>query len=358
MEYSDFEIFCDIKDTGSDSTGRVLMTDDGEGIDEQQGDGIFSYLFEGISEAGDYGIEFTIDHIPTGSSSLKEKTFRVTDYQPVKKEIYLKVENNIIAGSPVRIYANLEDFSSGIFIYTITLPGGEVLNGELYDNGSKINGDSEASDGIYSNVLEGFKETGEYAIELRADYHSIEGYDLHQTMEVKIGKYVGIEIPEGVLELDPDSKSLKTILKMTSIYDEDLPIGINSQKIDKNIIKNVEFDYGILEAGSGIDIEMTIYFTEDIQEDEYIINIPVVLGQVFTKDIEVKFSYETIPFKFDLKTLAGLIIIFISLIPLVFLLYTVINLKKLNIKLTHPRIIIEFSIFIILFIAGIIIVFI
>ncbi len=361
MEYSDFEIYCEIKDPGSAATGTVRMADDGNGIDEQQGDGIFSYLFEGISEAGDYEIEFTIDHIPTGSGSLKEKVFMVTDYQPVKKEIYLKIENNIITGSPVKIYSNLEDFSSGIFSYTITLPDGEVLSGELYDNGSKINGDGEASDGIYSNILEGFKEIGEYAIKLRADYQSVEGYDLHRTREVKIGKYVGIEIPGGVLELEPDSKSLKTILKMTSIYDEDLSIGINSEKVDKNIIKNVEFDNNILEADSGIDIEMTIYFTEGIQEGEHTIDIPVVLGQVFTKDIEVKFSYETygaIPLEFDLKVLIGLIMIFISLIPLIFLLYTVINLKKLNIKLTHPRIIIEFSIFILLFIAGIIIIFI
>lgn len=358
MEYSDFEIYCEIKDPGSASTGSVRMTDDGNSIDEQQGDGIFSYLFEGTSETGDYEIEFTIDHIPTGSSSLKEKVFTVTDYQPVKKEIYLKIENNIISGSPIRIYANLEDFSSGIFSYTVTLPGGEILSGELHDNGSKINGDSEASDGIYSIILEGFKETGEYTIELRADYQSVEGYNLHQTREVKIGKYAGIEIPEGVLELDPDSKSLKMILKMTSIYNEDLSIGINSHKIDKSIIKNVEFDNNILEADSRVDIEMTIYFVEDIQEGEHIIDIPMVLGQVFTKDIEVKFSYGTIPFEFDLKALMGLIMIFISLIPLIFLLYTVINLKKLNIKLTHPRIIVEFSIFILLFIAGMIIIFI
>ncbi len=358
MKYSDFEISCEIIDPGSASTGKVRMTDDGSGADGQQGDGIFSYLFEDIRDTGDYKIEFTIDHKPTGSSSFKEKVFTVTDYQPVKKEIYLKIENNIIAGSPVKIYANFEDFSSGIFSYTITSPDGKAMSGELYDNGNIINADTSASDGIYSNVLEGFIETGKYTIELRADYQSTEGYELHQISETEIGKYIAIEVPEGILEIDPDSKSLKTILKMTSIYDSDLLIGIAKQMADNSIIKNIETDYNILKAGSEIDMQMTIYLADDILEGEYIIDIPMVLGQVFTKNIELRLSYEAVPFEFDHRMLIGLIMIFLSLIPLVFLLYTIINLKRLNIKITHPRVIIGFGIFSLLFIAGMLIIFI
>ncbi|MCD4670414.1 MAG: VWA domain-containing protein [Actinomycetia bacterium] len=358
IEYSDFEISCEIIDPNLLSTGKIRMTDDGNGADGQQGDGIFSYLFEGIPEAGDYKIEFTIDHKPTGSGVLKEQVFIVTDYQPVKKEIYLKIENNIIAGSPIKIYANFEDFSSGIFSYTVTSPDGKAISGELHDNGSMINADSSTEDGIYSNILEGFIETGKYTIEVRADYQSVEGCELYQTRETEIGKYIAIEAPEGILEIDSDSKSLKTTLKMTSIYDEDLSIGTNSQKTDKSIIKNIDAGSSILKAGSEIDMQLTIYLTDDIPEGEYIIDIPMVLGQVFTKDIGIKFSCKTIPFRFGHKTLIGLILIFLSLISLILLLYAVINLKKLNIKLTHPRIIIEFSIFILLFIAGMIVVFI
>jgi len=357
MEYSDFEISCEIIDPGLAGTGRIRMTDDGNGADKQQGDGIYSYLFEDILETGDYKIEFTIEHRPTGSSALKEKVFTVTDYQPVKKEIYLKIENNIIAGSPIKIYANFEDFSSGIFSYIITSPDGKTVSGQLYDTGNIENDDSSADDGIYSNILEGFIETGKYTIELRADYQSVEGYELYQTRETKIGKYIAIEASEGILKIDPDSKSLKTMLKMTSIYDSDLLIGIANQDTDNSIIKNIETDCNILKAGYEIDMQMTIYLADDILEGEYIINIPMVLGQVFTKDIELRLSYEAVPLEFDHRTLIGLIMVFLSLIPLVFLLYNIINLRRLNIKLNHPKIIAGSGVFLLFFITGMIIIF-
>jgi len=358
IEYSDFEIFCEIFGPEQASTGRMQMIDDGIGIDGAKGDGIFSYSFEDINETGDHKIEFTMTHKPTGSSSFKEKIFTVTDYQPVKKEIYLKIENNIIAGSPVKIYANLEDLSPGMFTYTVTSPDGKTTSGELYDNGSIANDDSEAGDGIYSNILEGFLEIGEYAIELRADYKSAEDYELYQIRETEISKYVEIEVPGEIFEIDPDSRSLKIMVGMTSEYDSDLQIGLGSREADENIIENIETDYSILKAGSDIDMQMTIYFRDDITEGEYNIDIPLVLEQVFIKNIELKSSYKAGSFELDHRTLIGLIVIFLSLVPLIFLLYAIISLRRRDIKLIHPKVIAGSAVFLLLLIAGLIIIFI
>ncbi|WXG46870.1 MAG: hypothetical protein WED05_09470 [Candidatus Atabeyarchaeum deiterrae] len=50
----------------------------------------------------------------------------------------------------------------------------------------------------------------------------------------------------------------------------------------------------------------------------------------------------------------GNILLLIALLPLAFLVYTLSNLRKLNISVTHPRVIVEFTLFIVLLIAGII----
>lgn len=47
--------------------------------------------------------------------------------------------------------------------------------------------------------------------------------------------------------------------------------------------------------------------------------------------------------------------IFLSVIPLCFLIYTLVNLDMLNITVFHPRVIVEASLFIIFLVTGIII---
>lgn len=160
LEPSDFKISCKIKYPDMSTTGWIVLLDDGQENDLLEGDGIFNYLFEELSGPGDYPVEFAIEHIPTGSSSLKEMVFTVTDYQPVKKDIFLKIENNIIAGSATKIYANFEDFSEGDFSYTISVPDGTDISGTLLDNGEEKYGDESASDGIYSAILEELKAEG------------------------------------------------------------------------------------------------------------------------------------------------------------------------------------------------------
>jgi hypothetical protein len=43
----------------------------------------------------------------------------------------------------------------------------------------------------------------------------------------------------------------------------------------------------------------------------------------------------------------------LSLVPLAFLIYTLLNLDKLGITLSHPRVVVEFSIFLALLLIGI-----
>lgn len=54
----------------------------------------------------------------------------------------------------------------------------------------------------------------------------------------------------------------------------------------------------------------------------------------------------------DPKVNIGGILMIMSLIPLAFLLYTLTNLSTLNIPVTHPRVIVEFSLFLIFLTAG------
>jgi hypothetical protein len=50
---------------------------------------------------------------------------------------------------------------------------------------------------------------------------------------------------------------------------------------------------------------------------------------------------------------AGNVLILVSLVPLGFLIYTLLNLETLGISVSHPRVMVEFSIFLILLLAGI-----
>ena len=358
LEPSDFKISCKIRYPDMSATGWMGLLDDGQENDLLEGDGIFNYLFDELSGPGNYPVEFAIEHIPTGSSSLKEMVFTVTDYQPVKKDIFLKIENNIIAGSATKIYANFEDFSEGDFSYTVSGPDGTNISGTLLDNGEGKYGDESASDGIYSAILEELGAAGDYTIEVRGDYQSSEGYELFQVQEVIIGKYILIAEIDEVLEIEGKDAILEFKIKMESIYDKDLIIGFNPQKTSEGIIDRVETDSNILEAGTTEDVGVKVYFKDDLEPGEYTISVPFVLGDVYHSDTIIRVLYKKSSFMLDLKTLSGLILIFASLISLIFLLYTVINMRKLQISLTDPRIIVAFAIFIVLFIAGLIMFFI
>ena len=53
----------------------------------------------------------------------------------------------------------------------------------------------------------------------------------------------------------------------------------------------------------------------------------------------------------DSETIGRALLVF-SLVPLGFLIYTLINLEKLRITWTHPRVIVELMIFLVLFALG------
>ena len=352
VDPSDFELSFKVKSKDMPATGWIELTDDGGEDDPLKEDGIFNYLFDQISGPGDYLIELMIKHKPTGSSSVKETVFTVTDYQPVKKDLFLKIENNIIAGSSTKIYANFEDFTEGDFSYNISGPDGVGSSGKLLDNGEIINGDQETSDGIYSAIIGELQEIGDYVIEVTGEYESSEGYELTQVQEFTIGKYVLIEKTEDILEINGKDPVLEFNIRMESVYDQDLTIELGPQMNSEGMIKSIDAGSNILEAGAKKDVGLRVFLKDDLETGEYTISVPLIIGGVYNNGTAVSFLYNKSSFMFDLKTLIGLILIFTSLIPLIFLLYTIINIRKLGMNLKSPRIIIEFIVFILLFIAG------
>ena len=355
VDPSDFELSFKVKNPDMPATGWIELADDGGEDDPLEEDGIFNYQLDQISGPGDYLVELLIEHKPTGSSSLKETVFTVTDYQPVKKDIFLKIENNIIAGSSTKIYANFEDFTEGDFSYTISGPDGVGSSGKLLDNGEIINGDQETSDGIYSAIIGELQEIGDYMIKVMGEYESSEGYELTQVQEFTIGKYVLIEEMEDILEINGKDPVLEFNIRMESIYDQDLIIDLDPQMNSGGMIKSIEVGSHILEAGAKKDVGLRVLLKDDLETGEFTVSIPLVIGGVYNNETVVSFLYNKSSFMLDLKTLIGLIFIFASLIPLIFLLYTIINMRKLGINLKSPRIIIEFIVFILLFIAGLIV---
>jgi len=358
IDPSDFELSFKVKNPYMPATGWTELTDNGVEHDPVGEDGIFNNMFDQLSGPGDYLVELLIEHKPTGSSSLKETVFTVTDYQPVLKDIFLTIENNIVAGSPTKIYANFEDSTEGDFSYTLSGPDGAGIGGELLDNGEIINGDLEASDGIYSAILEELEEIGDYQIEIKGEYESSEGYELTQVQEFTIGKYVLIEKMEDILEIRGKEPVLGFNIRIESIYDQDLTIGPDLQMDSGGMIKSIELDSKILESGAKKDVGLRVFLKDDLEAGEYSITIPLMIGGVYNIDTSVSFSYDKSSFTLDQKTLIGLILIFASLIPFIFLLYTIISTRKLGINFKSPRIIVGFIIFILLFIIGFIMFFI
>jgi hypothetical protein len=51
-------------------------------------------------------------------------------------------------------------------------------------------------------------------------------------------------------------------------------------------------------------------------------------------------------------SIVGPILVALSLIPLLFLAYSLLNLEKLGIKRSHPRVLVESALFLLLFLSG------
>ena len=54
-----------------------------------------------------------------------------------------------------------------------------------------------------------------------------------------------------------------------------------------------------------------------------------------------------------MKIFIGDVLLFLGVTALLFLIYTLINLDKLGIKITHPRVLVEFTLFIALTVLGV-----
>ncbi len=354
--YADFDIRCSIRDPGGREYEGMALLDNGKGMDRAAGDGIFSYGFDGVGSPGEYTIEFYVDHIPTGASSLKKKVFTVTDYQPVKKILYLTIENNIISGTPAVIHANLEDYSHGVFRYTITGPSGEEIKGELLDNGNPLNSDDMSGDGVYSHSVEGLSAMGIYSIEVEAGYESIEGYDIIRSVSAEIGKYVDIELVS-INEADTVPDSVNGIIRIKSILDSPVSVEAGIPDMPNSPLEKVVLDQAIVQAGKEQDINMTIGLLDNLEEGVHTGAVSIIVDGVYAKVIDISFLTSKDLFHFSLKNLIGLILVLLSLIPLIFLLYTTVSARKQGAVLGRSRVIAGASLFAVFFITGLILVF-
>jgi hypothetical protein len=356
--YADFDIRCSIRDPGGREHEGIALLDNGKGIDRAAGDGIFSYGFDGVGSPGEYTIEFFIYHIPTGASSLKKKVFTVTDYQPVKKILYLTIENNIISTTPVVIHANLEDYSQGVFRYTMTCPSGEEIKGELLDNGNPLNSDDMSGDGVYSNIVEGLSEMGIYSIEAEADYKSIAGYDITQPVSAEIGKYVDIEMVSINDKADTGPMTVNGIIRINSILDSPVSVEAGISDLPNSPLEKVVLDQTIVQAGKEQDINMTIGLLDTLEEGTHTGAVSIIVDGAHAKVIDISFSTSKDVFHFSLKNLIGLILVILSLVPLIFILYTTVSARKPGAVLSRSRMIAGAALFAAFFITGLILVFI
>jgi len=356
--YSDFDISCSITDPGGREHEGMALLDNGKGMDRAAGDGIFSYGFDGAGSPGEYTIEFFIYHVPTGASSLKKKVFTVTDYRPVKKVLYLTIENNIISSTPAVIHAHLEDYSQGVFRYTITCPSGEEIKGELLDNGSPHNSDDMSGDGVYSNIVEGLSEMGIYSIEAEADYESTLGYDITQSVSAETGKYVDIELVSIDDESDTGPMTVNGIIRIDSILDSPVSLEAGIPDLPDSPFRNVALDQAMVPAGKAKDINMTIDLLDTLEEGVHAGAVSIIVDGANAKVIDISFLAGKDPFNFSLKNLIGLIMAILSLLPLIFLLYTAVSAGKPGAVPSRPRMIAGAGMFAALFITGLILVFI
>ena len=158
--------------------------------------------------------------------------------------------------------------------------------------------------------------------------------------------------------MDEGSKTVTAQIKVNSLLDSAVPVDIGVLDEGSSIIEGASLDLDFIQPGKDQEMTMTIKLLDDIEEGDHMVSVPVLIDGVYAKNIEVSFSSRGGIFGLDFKTLVGLILIMLSLIPLIFLLYTIVNLRKLGISIANPRIIVEFALFLAFFIAGLIVTFI
>ena len=173
LKSSDFKITCSVEDPEGMSVDDVNLSDDGKGMDDSEGDGIFSGVFNKTDIKGNYSAVFSMQHVPTNSISTKKINFEVTKL-PVTFKVLEPVRSFYISGKKIPIKVQLSsdpetdsdgniDFTEYQVTCTIFYPDGKTIEGlMLLDNGQSL--DEKSGDGIFSAMVADSSVNGEYTI--------------------------------------------------------------------------------------------------------------------------------------------------------------------------------------------------
>ncbi len=318
IDLSDFKVTYNIRYPDGEIKKDIELLDNGGGIDEERHDGIYSHLLTQADESGNYEVEFFIQHLPTMAStanSTESISFEIIDVSPME----IKSDNNPIAGTQSKIYANFQDFSEGDFKFVLSRPDGETTQGLLYDDGKPENGDLEEGDGIYSNILENLDILGEYNIEVTGINSSEDGEEFTQDQNTSFNKDFKITGFARSLKIEKDTTALDLTFSIISIHDEKIFIRLNDSKIDPEYIETLTLENGenVIGANSEKEIKINIQLKEGLRPGNYLIKIPLVLDEIYEKDIEIKLSYPSFIWQdYSMYILIASIILLITAIVL------------------------------------------
>jgi hypothetical protein len=310
IDYNEYQIFFNIKYPDGRVAEDLLLQNNGVGDDEKSNDNTFSSSINKPTQEGNYSLEFFIQHIPTMTAPAnagQKIDFKVSR----TSEIEINIGNNLIVGTPAIINANFADYSKGDFKYELVNPDGKTIEGELKDDGSAESSDVKKDDGIYSAILEDLDQLGEYKIIIESIYtgksvsgesvssessnpqpgesNSTENNNLLKA-ESKFNKDFKFEgIPEKI-KFDSSSKLQELSFKVISSSNSDSEITIDQQKLSNEFLKSAEVEDSnkIIKANSENEIKVRLELKEDLKQEEFKINIPLIIDKNNEKVIELK----------------------------------------------------------------------
>ncbi|MCL5071140.1 MAG: VWA domain-containing protein [Actinobacteria bacterium] len=174
LKSDDFEITFSVKGPeGGASVDGVNLSDDGKGMDDLEGDGVFSGVFNKTDIKGNYNAVFSMQHIPTNSTSTKKINFEVIKL-PVIFKVLEPAGSFYISGKKIPIKVQLTsdpgtdskdeiNFAEYQITCTIFYPDGKKTEGlMLLDNGQSS--DEKSGDGIFSAAVIDSSLKGDYSI--------------------------------------------------------------------------------------------------------------------------------------------------------------------------------------------------
>ncbi|MBN2073105.1 MAG: VWA domain-containing protein [Actinobacteria bacterium] len=359
-DFSGFCVTCDVQYPDGNVKNGIMLEDNGKDPDEVAGDGKYGYLLMDTGTVGEYHIEFNILHVPTGCFSMQESGFIVNVPGKLHKTMHVRVVNNIIAGTSIPVTVNFDDFSKGDFSYILTGPDAFRSGGVLYDDGNMEHGDNVKDDGVYNILINDFDIMGEYTIKISGSFEAEDGTIFNDVKQASFNKYLELTGPE-VLDIGDSGELQVFTINAVSGYPEDLSIALGSPESgQETVLDKLEIvsENNVLKAGSSMDITIGLKLKDELSAGKYDIRVPVIIGDAYKKDINLEINYQGKGKKPAWESVTGLSLVFLSIVPLGFLLFSLLNLDRLRMTMTGPWIIAESVLFLVLLAAGLIVLFI